>query len=162
MLDTGIRAKMNQLPVIFEQRHAHDIQQRRGLAAYQFEHRLRVARRGRHLLQHLDGRGLVVDALAECDVALGQFSGAVAQLAEQAGVLHRDHRLGGEVLQQGDLPVGERAHFLAVDVNEAQHGVAFSQRHNQRGAGATQIDHGPAVGVALPVRRPLPSGRRDG
>ncbi len=30
-------------------------------------------------------------------------------------VLHRDDRLRGEVLQQCDLLVGERPHFLAVD-----------------------------------------------
>ena len=33
----------------------------------------------------------------------------------QPRVLHRDDRLRREVLQQRDLLVGERAHFLAVD-----------------------------------------------
>ena len=34
-----------------------------------------------------------------------------AQLVEQAGVLDGDDGLGGEVLDQLDLLVGERAHF---------------------------------------------------
>ena len=39
------------------------------------------------------------DALAEFAVARGQFVGALLQFAEEPRVLHRDHRLGGEVLQ---------------------------------------------------------------
>jgi len=41
--------------------------------------------------------------------------GALAQFAQQAGVLHRNDGLRREVLQQGDLLVGERADLLAID-----------------------------------------------
>ena len=52
-------------------------------------------------LEHVGGGGLLLQRLA--------------QLVEQAGVLDRDDGLGGEVLHQLDLLVGERAHLLAVD-----------------------------------------------
>jgi len=40
---------------------------------------------------------------------------ALAQLAEQPRILHRDHRLRGEVLQQRDLLVGKRSNLRTVD-----------------------------------------------
>ena len=43
-----------------------------------------------------------------------QFFLALADFVEQPRVLHRDHRLGGEVLQQRDLFVGERPDLLAI------------------------------------------------
>ncbi len=39
----------------------------------------------------------------------------LARLGKQPRVLHRDHRLRREVLQQRDLLVGERPNLLAVD-----------------------------------------------
>ena len=39
----------------------------------------------------------------------------LAELSEQAGVLDSDNGLAGEVLDQLDLLVGERAHLLAVN-----------------------------------------------
>ena len=67
-----------------------------------------VARRGVDDLQHLGGRGLVLQRLA--------------RLAEQARILHRDHRLGGEVLQQRDLLLRERADFSPVNVKGTRPG----------------------------------------
>ena len=40
----------------------------------QIEYRLRIAGRGRHRLQHVDGRGLMLDPLAVFAVARGQCS----------------------------------------------------------------------------------------
>ena len=57
-----------------------------------------------------DGRGLLLSS---------QIVGALAQLVEQPRVLDRDHGLGGEVLHQLDLLVGERPHLLAVDGDRA-------------------------------------------
>ena len=42
-------------------------------------------------------------------------SSASRCLGDEPRVLHRDHRLGGEVLQQCDLLVGEWPDLLAVD-----------------------------------------------
>ena len=59
-------------------------------------------------LQHLAGRGLLLQRL-------GQIVGALAQFVEQPRVLDGDDGLGGEVLHQLDLLVGERPHLLAID-----------------------------------------------
>ena len=64
------------------------------------------------VLQHVAGRGLLVERLA--------------QLAEQAGVLHGDHGLGGEGLQQRDLPFVERLHLLAIDRHDTDDGVVLA------------------------------------
>ncbi len=50
----------------------------------------------------------------------------------QPRVLHRDHRLGGEVLQQRDLLVGEWPHLLAVDaLMQPSKALVLAQRHRQ-------------------------------
>ena len=58
------------------------------------------------------GRGLLLQRL-------GQIVGALAQFVEQPRVLDGDDRLGGEVLHQLDLLVGERPHLLAIDHDRA-------------------------------------------
>ena len=62
----------------------------------------------RRFVEHGDAVAHVLEGDAEFLLALADF-------VQQPRVLHRDHRLGGEVLQQRDLLVGERPHFLAVD-----------------------------------------------
>ena len=49
--------------------------------------------------------------IVEGDAQLGL---ALADLVEQPGIVHRDHRLRGEAFEQRDLLVGERPHLLAV------------------------------------------------
>ena len=49
-----------------------------------------------------------------------KFFLALAYFVQQARVLHRDHRLGGEVFQQRDLLVGERTHFQTIDRDVAE------------------------------------------
>ena len=63
-------------------------------------------------LQHLRGRGLLLQRF-------GEIVGALAQLVEQPRVLDGDDGLGGEVLHQLDLLVGERPHLLAIDSDRA-------------------------------------------
>ena len=71
--------------------------------------------------KHLGGRGLLLQGLA--------------RLGDEPRVLHRDHRLRREVLQQRDLLVGERPHFLAVDVESCRAASSsFRKRHDQQGA----------------------------
>ena len=69
------------------------------------EHGLQLARRAADDLEHLRRRGLLLQRFAE-------IVGALAQLVEQPGVLDGDDGLGGEVLHQLDLLVGEGAHLL--------------------------------------------------
>ena len=75
---------------------------------HRMEHRLKLARRTGDDLQHLGGGGLLLERLRE-------ISGAMAQLMKQPRVLDRDHRLGGEVRDQPDLLVGERANLPPVN-----------------------------------------------
>ena len=96
------------------------------LFQHRIEHRRQIAGRGVDHLQHLGGRGLLLQRLA--------------LLGDQPRVLHRDHRLGGEVLQQRDLLVGERAHLLADSADEAEQGTVLAQRHQEHGARAAEVD----------------------
>ena len=77
-------------------------------------------------LQHLRGRGLLLQRL-------GEIVGALAQLVEQPRVLDGDDGLGGEVLHQLDLLVGERPHLLAVDGDGADQFVVLEHRHANEG-----------------------------
>src|SRR5262249_33492621 len=78
------------------------------------EDRCEVAGRGIDDLQHFGGRGLLLQGLA--------------RLGQQPRVLRRDDRLRREILQQRDLLVSERAHFLAIDAEYADDPVVLAQR----------------------------------
>ena len=69
------------------------------------ENGLKLECRAADNLQHVGGRGLLLEGLAE--------------FVEQASVLYGDHRLRSEVLDQRDLLVGKWPHFLAVDDDRA-------------------------------------------
>ena len=85
-----------------------------------------IARRAAEMtLQHLGGRGLLLQRL-------GQIVGALAQLVEQPRVLDGDHGLGGEVLHQLDLLVVERPHLLAIDGDRADNLLVAEHRHDQQ------------------------------
>ena len=56
---------------------------------------------------------------------------SIAQLAEQPRVLHRDHRLSREVLQQRDLLVGERPHLLPVERRSCRATAILAQRDDR-------------------------------
>ena len=96
------------------------------------EHRLQLAGRAADDLEHLRGRGLLLQRLA-------QIVGALAQLVEQPRVLDGDDGLGGEVLHQLDLLVGERAHLLAVDGDRADQLVVLEHRHDERSRAAAKL-----------------------
>jgi hypothetical protein len=102
---------------------------------------LKIEGRAADDLQHVAGRGLVLERFL-------QVAGALLQLAEQPRILHRDHRLRGEILQQRDLLLGERPNLPAVDHNVAEHPSVLQQRHQKVGAGASEIDQSEAIGVA--------------
>ena len=71
------------------------------------EHRLQIEGRAADDLEHRRSRSAAQ--------RYGEIVGALAQLVEQARVLDGDDSLGGEILHQLDLLVGERADFLAID-----------------------------------------------
>ena len=65
-----------------------------------------------------------------------EFFLALADFIQQPRVLHRDHRLRGEVLQQGDLLVGERRGLPGGRRDEAEQGLVLPQRHPEASAAA--------------------------
>ena len=89
---------------------------------HRVEHRLEFAGRTGDDVEHLAGRGLLLQRF-------GEIVGALAQLAEQPRVLDGDDGLRGEVLDQLNLLVGERADFLAIDDDRADHVVVLQHRH---------------------------------
>src|SRR5262249_57749772 len=89
--------------------------QLRRVRQYRFEHGLKLAWRAGDHTQHLRGRGLPIQRLA--------------QLVEQARVLDGDDSLRGEVLDQLDLLVGERADSLAIDDNAANQLILLEHWH---------------------------------
>ena len=92
---------------------------------YRIEHRCEVAGRAVDDLQYLGGRGLLLQRLA--------------RLGNQPRVLHRDHRLRSEILQQRDLLVGKWPHLPAIDGQCAEQGILFAQRNSKQGAATANI-----------------------
>src|SRR5579862_1244274 len=86
------------------------------------ENRLQFAWRTRDDTKHLRCRRLPLQRLRE-------IIGALPQLVQQARVLDGDHGLGGEILQQSNLPVGERMNFLAVDEDYANQHIVLKHWH---------------------------------
>ncbi len=95
-------------------------------------------------MQHLRGRGLLFQRFR-------QIVGALAQLVEQPRVLDRDDRLGGEVLQQLDLLVGERPHLLFVNVDRPDQLAILQHRYLGERSAARQLDRGNAQRIAVAI-----------
>ena len=98
------------------------------------------------------------DAIAHVLEGDAQFLLALADFVEQPRVLHRDHRLGGEVLQQRDLLVGEwRAPPGDRLTNDPDDCSSLTQRHAKRCARAAEIRPSaatPGMPFAISVRTP--------
>src|SRR5262245_37752670 len=108
------------------------------------QHGLQVEGRAADDLEHVGGRGLLLEGLS--------------QLVEQARVLDGDNGLGGEILQQLDLLVGERTHLLAIDNNYANRLALLEHRRSQVAARRAEPDR--VTRQKLPFRRPI--GNVDG
>ena len=61
---------------------------------------------------------------------LAQIVRALAQLIKQPSILDGDDRLGGEILDQLDLLIGERQNFLAEDGERADHLLVLHHGYN--------------------------------
>jgi len=59
-------------------------------------------------------------ARLQASVQFRHLVGTLPQLGKKPRIFHRDDRLRCEVLQQGDLLVGERPHLLAVNMDNTQ------------------------------------------
>ena len=96
------------------------------LFQHRVEHRRQIAGRGVDDLQHLGGRGLLLQRLA--------------LFGDQPRVLDRDHRLIGEGADEFDLPVGERLDPLAREHDDSNRFTFAQQRHAKRGPLLAQPD----------------------
>ena len=94
---------------------------RRGLDQ-RLQHGREVERRAADDLEHVGGRGLLLQGFAE-------FAGAFLLRLEQPHVLDRDGRLVGEGGGKLDLLVGERAHLGASYDNDAN-GLACADKRD--------------------------------
>src|SRR5215471_9677685 len=95
------------------------------LFQYRIEHRREVAGRRIDHAQDLSGRSLLIQSLA----GLGQ----------QPCILHRNHRLRSEVLEQRDLLVSERANLLTIDRNKSEQDIALPQCRSKVSTSTAQI-----------------------
>src|SRR6516165_4630785 len=97
-----------------------------GLLNHRIQNRGEVAGRGIDHLQYLRRRSLLLQRLA--------------RLGQQSRVLHCDHRLRREILEQPDLLVREWADFLPERGDDANYGVILPQRHQQQCANIADLD----------------------
>ncbi len=153
------RDSMEVLTIIRPQTTECGLAKTDGLVEHRIEHRREVAGRAVDDLQHLGGRGLLLQGLA--------------RLGEQPDVLNRNNRLVGEGLEQVDLRLRKR-HDLAPRYGDRADRIAVLQdRHRQHGMHPSLADGRQRVfGVRgcigdmrdLPrqdraCRRALPAGR---
>jgi len=95
---------MDEFTIEFEQASGRGVAQVSSPADDQVEHRLRIARRGRHRLEHVGRGGLLFDTLAEIAVARRQFGAARVELPSELRVV---------ALQIGYRVVERRGHVPA-------------------------------------------------
>ena len=103
---------------------------------HRVEHGLQIEGRATDNLQHVAGRGLVFQRFLK-------IGGALAQLVEQPRILHRDHRLRGEILHQRDLLVGERPDFRARGGDHAEQHIVLAQRYKKTRTHAGKLERRP-------------------
>src|SRR5262249_9415703 len=106
------------------------------------EHGLQIEGRAADDLEHVGGGGLLLQRLA--------------QFFEQARVLDRDDGLCGEVLDQLDLLVRERADLLAIDADRADQLILLDHRGDKERAGTGEVDESNNQRIAFAVRRHRP------
>jgi len=70
-------------------------------------------------VEHCNAITHVLERKAQFLLPLREFISASAQFLQQPRILDRDHCLSSEVLQQRDLLVRERPHFLSMDRDKA-------------------------------------------
>ena len=93
--------------------------------------RLQFARRARDDAQHLRGRGLLFQRLA-------QLLRSFLHVVEQPHVLDGDHRLVGEGLNQFNLFLSKPANYAADQNYHADRASISQERHAQHGPHARE------------------------
>jgi hypothetical protein len=86
-------------------------------------------------LEHITGRCELIHRARE-------FSLALAQLTQEPRILHRDYRLGGEILEKRDLLFSKRSDLLSGCGDLAEQVPVLAQRNEQHGAEAGEFKRG--------------------
>src|SRR5271166_2487839 len=81
------------------------------------QHALQVEGRAADNLEHIGGRGLLLERFAK--------------LVEQPRVLNGDDRLGGECVQELDLRISKQASFSTTDRDSADGATSLEHRHSK-------------------------------
>ena len=116
------------------------------------EHRLQLAGRAADDVEHVAGRGLVLERLR-------QLARARLHLLEQPRVLDGDHGLVGEGLKQGDLSLSEELSLGAAKIDRADRDTFSHQRHAE-----SVREHPASARARCPagIRLPRSGGQRRG
>src|SRR6202047_767213 len=127
--------------IAFTQRHDAELGSANlySIRQHGFKYGLKFAGRTRDDLQHLRSGGLLLQRLA--------------QFAEQARILDGNDGLRGKVLQECDLPVGERLNLLAEDCYGPDQLIIFEHRDRQHRPIAGEVDSRANKGMAFDVGR---------
>ena len=104
------------------------------------KHRLKIAGGAVITLEHFRRSRLLLQRFREVGCAFGEVRGALPQFVEQPRVLDGDDGLGGEVLHQRNLFVGEGSNFLAVHTESADQFVLLQHWHHQNRPYAPKFD----------------------
>ena len=119
-------------PIVRAVLRAHDtrhlgLAQQRGRPGERVEHRVQVEGRATDHLEHIGGRGLLLQGV-------GELARALLLGLEQTYVFDGDHGLVGESGHQLDLLVGERQRLLAGQNNDADSHTLAEKRHPEHRA----------------------------
>jgi hypothetical protein len=110
----SIVAKPKKFAIVGQQDAVFDATEAVRLVQYRVEDGFKLAGRGVDDPQHLGRRGLLLQGLP--------------RLRDEPRVFHRDHRLGGEVLQDLNLLLSKRFHPLAENRDRAKKARSLAQR----------------------------------
>src|SRR5262249_18786717 len=118
--------------------HIRLAQARRGFHQ-RIEHRLQVEGGAADDLEHVGGRGLLLQRLA--------------QLIKQAGVLGGDHGLLCNIADQFSLLIAERSDLLAINDDGADKLVFLEHGNAKEGSATRDFDGGDAQRIAFSIGR---------
>src|SRR5262245_24741885 len=103
------------------------------------EHGLQIERGAADDLEHVGGRGLLLQGFA--------------QLVKQAGVLDSDDGLRGKVSDQLDLLIAERSDLLAINDDGAYKLVSLKHGNAKEGSATGDLDGGDAQRITFGIGR---------
>ena len=140
---TKMSPRNHRVPLVESQYHVINPTNPRGALDDGVEHRLHVRRRAADDAEHLGGRRLMLQGLAQFCVALLQF-------LEQPDILDGDDRLVGEGLEQCDLLVSKRTDLRSTNKDHPDR-----QRPRELKARQVWCDHPYALWRGPPLETPL-------